>query len=579
MPQRRIERRRAADGVALPDSLHPLLRRIYALRGVGNPEDLDQSLASLLDFHALGGMPKAVDLVAGCLHDRRRILIVGDFDADGATSSALGMRALRRLGAAQVDYLVPNRFEYGYGLTPEIVALAADRHPDLIITVDNGISSHAGVRAARAAGMRVLVTDHHVPGPVLPDADAIVNPNLPGDAFPSKSLAGVGVMFYLLLALRARLRAESWFEARSIPEPRLAEFLDIVALGTVADLVPLDHNNRVLVAQGLARMRAGRSVAGIQALFEVAHRDPARLTAADLAFGAAPRLNAAGRLTDMSLGIELLLTDDAARAHALALQLDELNHQRREIEAQMQEEALQSLASMRFDGEDSGLPLGVCLFREEWHQGVVGLVASRIKDRAQRPVIAFARAGDGMLKGSGRSVKGLHLRDALAAVDTRCPGLLSKFGGHAMAAGLSLAESDFGAFAAEFDAEVRRRVTAEELAGVILSDGELPAQYLTLECAELLRNAGPWGQGFPEPVFDGEFRLLSQRVVGEGHLKMELLNPLGRVPVEAIAFRQSDALPASGCERVRVVYRPDVNEFRGERRLQLLVDFVEPVVP
>lgn len=579
MSQRRIERRRMVDGTALPDELHPLLRRIYAMRGVGSPADLDPSLASLLDFRTLGGMAEAVDLVAGCLQNRQRILIVGDFDADGATSSALGVRALRRLGAAQVDYLVPNRFEYGYGLTPEIVGLAAERHPDLIITVDNGISSHAGVQAARTAGIRVLVTDHHVPGPTLPDADAIVNPNLFGDAFPSKCLAGVGVMFYLLLALRARLRADGWFEARSIPEPKLAEFLDIVALGTVADLVPLDHNNRVLVAQGLARMRAGRSVAGIQALLEVARRAPARLTASDLAFGVAPRLNAAGRLTDMSLGIELLLTDDAVRARELALRLDELNHQRREIEAQMQEDALQSLADLRFDSEDSALPLGVCLFREEWHQGVVGLVASRIKDRVHRPVIAFARAGDGMLKGSGRSVKGLHLRDALAAVDTRCPGLVVKFGGHAMAAGLSLAESDFETFAAEFDAEVRRRVKAEELTGVILSDGELPAEYLTLECAELLHNAGPWGQGFPEPVFDGEFRLLSQHVVGDGHLKMSLLEPASRVQVEAIAFRQGDALPASGCERVRVVYRPDVNEFRGKRRLQLLVDFVEPVVP
>lgn len=579
MTARRIERRRAAEGVTLPETLHPLLRRLYLARGVSAAADLDQSLATLCDFHGLSGLAEAVKLVAGCLRGGKRMLIVGDFDADGATSSALGVRALRKFGAAQVDYLVPNRFEYGYGLTPEIVRLAAERHPDLIITVDNGISSHAGVSAARAAGMRVLVTDHHVPGASLPDADAIVNPNVPGDGFPSKCLAGVGVMFYLLMALRAHLRAKGWFGARGVPEPKLAEFLDIVALGTVADLVPLDHNNRVLVAQGLARIRARRSVAGIQALLEIARREATRLTVADLAFGVAPRLNAAGRLTDMSLGIELLLTDDPLRAQMLAAQLDELNHQRREIEAQMQEEALQVLERMGFNGEDPTLPFGLCLFREEWHQGVVGLVASRIKDQTHRPVIAFARAGDGLLKGSARSVKGVHVRDVLAAVATQYPGLIDKFGGHAMAAGLSLAEKHFEEFSSAFDAEVRRHMTADDLTDVIYSDGELSRQYLTIECAERLRSAGPWGQGFPEPVFDGEFRLLSRRVVGTGHLKMELMEPASGIQVEAIAFRQDGAHLPADCDRVRLVYRPDVNHYRGEQRLQLLVDFIEPVVP
>ncbi|MGH8279796.1 MAG: single-stranded-DNA-specific exonuclease RecJ [Gammaproteobacteria bacterium] len=579
MPRLRIERRPPGEATGLPDSLHPLLRRLYAARGVRSAAELDPSLASLCDFQGLLGLQPAVELVAACLREDRRILIVGDFDADGATSSALGVRALRKLGAQHVDYLVPNRFEYGYGLTPEIVELAATRHPDLIVTVDNGISSHAGVLAAHRAGIRVLVTDHHVPGASLPEADAILNPNLPGDAFPSKCLAGVGVMFYLLLALRSRLRTDGWFVARGISEPRLAEFLDIVALGTVADLVPLDHNNRVLVAQGLARMRAGRGIPGIQALLEVARRAPARLSAADLAFGAAPRLNAAGRLTDMSLGIELLLTDDAARARSLAVQLDELNHERRAIEAGMQQEALAALASMGTEDSDASLPFGVCLFRPEWHQGVVGLVAARVKERVHRPVIAFARAGEGSLKGSARSVRGLHLRDTLEAVDTRHPGLIEKFGGHAMAAGLSLREEKFPEFAAAFDAEVHRRLNAEDLRGVILSDGELPAEYLTLECAELLQAAGPWGQGFPEPVFDGEFIFESQRVVGAGHLRMQLRALHVSQPLVAIAFRQAGALPAGGCARVHIVYRPGVDEYGGERRLQLLVEHVEPVVP
>ncbi len=577
MKPHRIERRIPLAGTHFSESLHPLLRRIYAARQIHNDADLDNALSALYDYRAFSNMEQAVTLLANCLEQQQRILIVGDFDADGATSSALGVRALRRLGATQVDYLVPNRFEYGYGLTPEIVALAAERKPHLIITVDNGISSLAGVQAARTAGIRVLVTDHHLPGPELPDADAILNPNLPGDAFPSKHLAGVGVMFYLLLALRARLRADNWFVSRGIPEPNLAEYLDIVALGTVADLVPLDHNNRVLVTQGLIRLRAGRCVPGIRALLELGKRNLERLTAADLGFAVAPRLNAAGRLTDMSLGIECLLADDPAQASELAARLDTLNHERRHIEARMQEDALRALQKLGVDAADPMLPFGLCLFDEEWHQGVVGLVASRVKDRVHRPVIAFARTEDGTLKGSARSVKGVHIRDALEAVSTRHPGLIAKFGGHAMAVGLTLAADAFETFAPAFDAEVRRWLTAQDLAGVMHTDGELAPELITLETAVMLRMAGPWGQGFPEPSFDGVFQLLERRIVGEKHLKMALAEPVTGLRLEAIAFNQDGAQLPPGCTQVRIVYRPDINEYRGEQRLQLLVDAIEPV--
>jgi single-stranded-DNA-specific exonuclease len=577
MNQCRIERRNVDAKLRLPDSLHPLLRRIYAARQVHGDTELDTSLTVLHDYRAFSNMESAVTLLIDCLEHSKRILVVGDFDADGATSSALGVRALRSLGATDVDYLVPNRFEYGYGLTPEIVALAAQREPYLIITVDNGISSLAGVQAARAVGIRVLVTDHHLPGAELPDADAILNPNLPGDGFPSKSLAGVGVMFYLLLALRARLRTSNWFDRRGIPEPNLAEYLDIVALGTVADLVPLDHNNRVLVAQGLARIRAGRCVPGIRALLELGKRRLPRLTAADLGFAVAPRLNAAGRLTDMSLGIECLLTDDSAHARELAVQLDALNHERRDIEARMQDDALRALEKLGVDAADPALPFGLCLFNEEWHQGVVGLVASRTKDRVHRPVIAFARVEDGTLKGSARSVKGLHIRDALEAVSTRHPGLIAKFGGHAMAAGLTLAADEFNRFAQAFDAEVHRWLSVEDLMGIMHTDGELEPEMLTLETAELLRMSGPWGQGFPEPSFDGVFGLQERRIVGNGHLKLALMEPATGLRLDAIAFNQTGENLPNECKQVRIVYRPAVNEYRGEQHLQLLVDAIEPV--
>ena len=576
MKLRRIERRVTPTGTSLPESLHPLLQRLYAARGLLSAADMDLTLATLADYRSLGGMERAVTLLAGALAQGQRILVVGDFDADGATSSALLVRVLRRFGASQADYLVPNRFEYGYGLTPEIVALAAERRPELIITVDNGISSNAGVAAAKARGIRVLVTDHHLPGATLPEADAILNPNLAGDTFPSKSLAGVGVVFYLLTALRAKLRESGWFTARNLGEPNLAEHLDLVALGTVADLVPLDRNNRVLVAEGMRRIRAGRCSPGIRAIMETGNRDLKRLSAADLGFTVAPRLNAAGRLTDMSLGIECLLTDDLGRARALASRLDELNRERRNIEARMQQEALASLAGMDFSNEDPELPVGLTLFNPDWHQGLVGLVASKVKDRVHRPVIAFARADTGGLKGSGRSIRGFHLRDALEAVSTRHPGLMGKFGGHAMAAGLSLEESRLEEFRTAFDAVARRWLNPDDLAGVLHTDGELPPEYLDLASAELLRDAGPWGQAFPEPLFDGEFGLLDRRIVGNGHLKL-VLEHAGGMRCDAIAFGQTGEHLPAGCRKVRVAYKPDVNEFRGERQLQLLVEQIEPL--
>lgn len=572
----RIQRRPMVDGHGLPDELHPLLRRLYAARGIGNAAELDLALTRLEDYRQLSGMQAAVQLLMETLAAEQRILVVGDFDADGATSSALLVRVLRRFGANQVDYLVPNRFEYGYGLTPEIVALAAERKPDLIITVDNGISSHAGVRAARERGIKVLVTDHHLPGATLPAAEAILNPNLPGDAFPSKSLAGVGVVFYLLTALRAELRNQGWFQAKGLPEPNLAEYLDIVALGTVADVVPLDRNNRVLVAEGLRRIRAGRCIPGIRALMQVGNRDLKRANAADFGFTVAPRLNAAGRLTDMSLGIECLLTDDEARAMELAVRLDELNQERRDIEAKMQQDALAAIARMGIQEDDPELPMGLSLFHEEWHQGVVGLVASKIKERVHRPVIAFARADAETLKGSGRSIPGMHIRDALEAIATRYPGLLGKFGGHAMAAGLSLKSADLEAFRVAFAAEAGRWLSRDDLEGVLHSDGELEPGYLNLECAELLRGAGPWGQSFPEPLFDGEFRLLERRIVGKGHLKLLLEHASGSPRCEAIAFGQTGEKIPADCKRVHIAFKPDVNEYRGERRLQLLVQHIEP---
>ncbi len=569
-----IRQREVPSDHDLPDSLHPVLQRVYAARKLTSADALERTLRALAPLDQMGGVERAAEVLAAALRRNAHIIIVGDFDADGATSSALAVRALRAMGHQRVDYLVPNRFEYGYGLSPEIVALAATRSPDVLVTVDNGISSISGVEAAKACGMQVIVTDHHLPGAKLPAADAIVNPNLPDDAFPSKALAGVGVIFYVMSALRARLRAEGWFAERGLVEPNLAAFLDLVALGTVADVVPLDRNNRILVDQGLRRIRAGQCCVGITALLESAGRDPRRLVAADLGFAVGPRLNAAGRLEDMSLGIECLLTDDLAQARRLARELDELNRQRREIETQMREEALVALGGL--EGlETQQLPAGICLMDEGWHQGVIGILASRIKERLHRPVIAFAPAGEGELKGSARSVPGLHMRDLLDRIATMQPGLITKFGGHAMAAGLSLPLERFDAFRSAFEAAVADEIGEDGLQEVLYTDGALAPEDFDLGLAEAIREAGPWGQNFPEPEFDGTFEVVQSRIVGNGHVKLTLRHPEGGQWLDGIAF--------GGVERgwhevrpwARIVYRLDVNEFRGRRNLQLIVSHLE----
>lgn len=571
-----ISRRVASEAsIQWPDTLHPRLQSIYAARGVQAAGDLDRGLASMLRPQQLKGLEGAVTLLVEALEQRQRILIVGDFDADGATSSALAMLALRDMGAADVQYLVPNRFDFGYGLTPEIVEVAKARQPDLIVTVDNGISSLEGVAAAHAAGIKVLVTDHHLPGAVLPDAEAIVNPNQPGCEFPSKNLAGVGVIFYLMSALRSRLREKSWFQAQALTEPNMGSYLDLVALGTVADVVPLDNNNRILVHQGLQRIRSGHARPGILALLDVSGRSRLRLVASDLGFTVGPRLNAAGRLDDMSLGIECLLCDSPDLAREMAIELDDLNKDRRAIEAGMQQEALKSLESLSLDSDQ--LPWGVCLYDSQWHQGVIGILASRIKERFHRPVIAFADANEEEIKGSARSIPGLHIRDALDAVASANPGLLTKFGGHAMAAGMSLKKQDYPRFQKAFDQVVRESLSTSDLQAEILSDGELTPQEMNLPLAYTLREAGPWGQHFPEPIFDGEFYLVQQRIVGEKHLKLVLaLDAQGQHVVDAIAFNVDVALwPNNAAKKVRLAYRLDVNEFRGRESLQLMVEYIE----
>lgn len=558
---------------ALGEELHPVLRNVYAARGLRTREDLNQSLERLAPVGSLGGAADAAQLLLH--HARRRVLVVGDFDADGATSTALMLRALRSCGFAAVDFLVPNRFEYGYGLTPEIVAVAAERAPSLIVTVDNGISSHAGVAAARARGIDVLITDHHLPGAELPDANVIVNPNVPGNGFTSGALAGVGVAFYVCAALRRALESEGALPAGA---PGIAALLDLVALGTVADVVPLDANNRVLVAQGLARIRAGRCVPGISALLAVARRSQAELVASDLGFAVAPRLNAAGRLTDMSIGIRCLLADDPLEAAALAAELDALNAQRREIEADMQMQALTAVRALRV--ADSGVQRsGVCLFDAAWHQGVVGLVAGRVKEQLRRPVVAFALSDERNLRGSARSVPGVHIRDVLEAVATREPGMLEKFGGHAMAAGLSLPRAHLDRFARAFDAEVARAMAASAVSDGLETDGELAAADIALPLAEALRAGGPWGAAFPEPLFDGVFEVRgTARVLAGRHLKFQVAAREERGGFEAIAFNSVDpqipAQPPNG--RIRLVYRLGINDYQGERRLQLVVEHLLP---
>jgi single-stranded-DNA-specific exonuclease len=553
-----------------------VLRRVYAARGLRSALEISLALDRLLPVSTLEGVDAAAELLAQH-RSAGRVIVVGDFDADGATSTALIVRALRAWSFSSVDFLVPNRFEFGYGLTPEIVALAAERRPTLIVTVDNGISSLAGVAAARERGIDVLVTDHHLPGERLPEANVIVNPNLGASLFASRALAGVGVALYVMAAVRRRLEGEGRLPQEA---PSAAEYLDLVALGTVADLVPFDTNNRVLVAQGLKRIRAGRCVAGIGALLTIAGRRRPDLSAADLAFAVAPRLNAAGRLDDMSIGIQCLLTDDGKRAAELACELDRLNQERRAIEARMQAEALAAVRQLRDPDFGAARVSGLTLFHESWHQGVVGLVAGRVKDRIGRPVIAFACAGEGQLRGSARSVPGLHIRDVLEAIATRHPDLISRFGGHAMAAGLTLQRDSLDSFARAFDREVARCMGGAATGECVETDGELAVEEIALDTAAALREGGPWGQAFPEPSFDGLFAVRTARVVGDKHLKMWIELPRTGRTFDAIAFNHLEQ-PAAGDHELpsgdaRLVYRLDINEYQGERRLQLLIDHVLP---
>ena len=568
-------RRRVAKATALPESLDPLLRQIYANRGITSETQLERSLKGLLHYQDLNGIDVAISLLVEALKLQSRIVIVGDFDADGATSTALAIKALRQMGFQQVSYHIPNRFDDGYGLSPQVVHDVAKKGVDLIITVDNGISSFEGVDVAHEYGIRVLVTDHHLPGHSLPQADAIINPNLADCAFLSKSLAGVGVTFYLMTALRAELEKQGWFTAQGLARPNMADYLDLVALGTVADVVPLDENNRIFVYEGLRRIRAGRCCAGIKALTEVSRKELSQLVSSDLGFALGPRLNAAGRLDDMSVGVALLLTNDIGVAREIANELDGLNQTRREIEAGMQEEA--STIFRQFITTQDDLPNGLAIYHPQWHQGVVGILASRIKEKLHRPVIAFAPSGDGLLKGSGRSIHGVHLRDALERLNTLNPGLMVKFGGHAMAAGLSLEEDKFPLFQRHFSALMAELVSAEQLQGVILTDGELSDSQLSLPIAEMLREAGPWGQAFPEPLFDGKFTLLQQRIVGSKHLKMMLQPINSHVMIDAIAFNVDvNIWPDNSIKTVELAYRLDVNEFRGQRNAQLLVEHIWP---
>ena len=547
-----------------------LLARLFAQRGIVDQSEIDFSLGNLLPPDSMKGLSEAANVVASTIVNRQKIIIVGDFDADGATSTALMVHCLRAC-EADVDYLVPNRFEFGYGLTPEIVAVAAKMQPALIVTVDNGISSVDGVGAANALGIETVITDHHLPGDVVPAATAIVNPNQTGCAFPSKALAGVGVSFYLLSAVRKVLRQKLWFEQKQLSEPLLADYLDLVALGTIADVVPFDKNNRVLVNEGIRRMRAGKIRPGIRALLAVSGTNFKKLVSRDIAFGVAPRLNAAGRLEDMSIGIECLLSETDAGAVVLAEQLDGINKARRSIEDEMKDQAIEIVkAAVASNSESTKTEkYGVCLYNASWHQGVVGIIASRIKDRVHRPTIAFAKVSDTEIKGSARSIHGLHIRDALDAIATANPGLIDKFGGHAMAAGLSLPLARFAEFAALFDAEARKGLSKGDLEQQVVSDGELEGEF-NLATARKIAEAAPWGQGFPEPVFDGEFEIIDQRILGGRHLKLRLLKD--DELIDAIAFNHNRLIE----ERMkRMAYRIDINEYRGLEKVQLIIEAVD----
>ncbi|HAS6169249.1 TPA: single-stranded-DNA-specific exonuclease RecJ [Vibrio vulnificus] len=574
-----IQRRPEPDLSLLPDSVPDILKRIYLNRGIQDISQLETAVKGLHSYQKLHGIELAVELLFEAIREQKRIIVVGDFDADGATSSALSVLALRMLGSNNVDYLVPNRFEDGYGLSPEVVEQAIALGAEVIMTVDNGVSSIEGVRYAKEHGLKVLVTDHHLPGQVLPEVDAMVNPNLQTCAFPSKALAGVGVAFYLMMALCVHMRQCAWFAEQGMAEPKLMELVDLVALGTVADVVPLDENNRILVHQGLQRIRAGKARPGIQALIEVAKRDARRLVAADFGFALGPRINAAGRLDDMSFGVELLMCNNIHAARRMAHELDGLNQTRKEIEEGMKQEAMAFCERLQF-GENSELPYGLALFQRDWHQGVIGILASRIKEKYHRPVIAFADGGDGYIKGSCRSIPGLHMRDALDLIDTQNPGLILKFGGHAMAAGLTIKECDFERFSQLFDQLVKCELDEAALKGIVLSDGELKSEEFSMHTAELLRSAGPWGQAFPEPIFDGEFKVLHQKLVGEKHLKL-MLEPLFKghptnIMIDGIAFNVDlRRWPDASVKTVRLAYKLDINEFRNNQSLQLMIEHIE----
>lgn len=556
--------------------LHPILQRVYAARGVQSSQELDYRLSNLMHYQSLSGIEAAAQCLGLAVMQQRRLLVVGDFDSDGATSSALAVSALYKLGAQHVDFLVPNRFEYGYGLTPEIVELALrTKKPDVIVTVDNGISSHEGVIAAKAAGLKVVITDHHLQATHLPRADAVVNPQQTGDQFPSKNLAGVGVIFYVMLALRHYLSSQAWFEKTNTALPNMRQFLDLVALGTVADLVSLDRNNRLLVTQGLQWIKAGKARPGIYALLKLAKREVGYLVASDLSFSVAPRLNAAGRLADMSLGIACLLETDRNRAYELALQLSQLNEERRSIEDTMKQEAFVILEKLI---EKKSLEKAICLFDPRWHQGVIGLLAARLTERLHRPTIIFAEGHQAdELKGSARSITGLHIRDLLETIAMRYPHLINKFGGHAMAAGLSLKKESFVEFAKIFQLECEQQLRPDMLQATCYTDGELTQQELALDLAELLRyGAGPWGQDFPEPLFEGCFRLLAQRLVGDKHLKMTLARLDAGKQIDAIAFNVNlSHWPNHRAERINARYRLGVNYYQGRKTLQLIVESLD----
>ncbi|MFK7794241.1 MAG: single-stranded-DNA-specific exonuclease RecJ [Gammaproteobacteria bacterium] len=573
----RVKRRAPLSEQPLAQSQLPdLLQRVYANRGVTDPAHLELSIQNILPPASLMGVEAAAELLFEKIRNDQSMIIVGDYDADGATSTALAMRGLTNLGAGKISYIVPNRFEYGYGLTPEIVDLAKNSDPNLIITVDNGISSIAGVKRARDLGVDVLVTDHHLPGHELPNANVIVNPNQPGDDFKSKSLAGVGVMFYVLIALRSYMREQDWFKSQNIPEPNFAEMLDLVALGTIADVVPLDRNNRILVEQGLRRIRAGQCCPGILALLKVAGSEYTRAVSTDLAFYVGPRVNAAGRLEDMSIGIECLLASSEHAANEIATRLHALNIERREIESQMKEEAIKSLDRIKTDKlVKNKNELGICVYQSDWHQGVIGILAARIKEKYYRPTIAFANSGDNELKGSARSIPGVHIRDVLDTVAARYPDIIAKFGGHAMAAGLSLPKDKYDEFVTAFHQVLEEWLTIEDLHDEILSDGELNEKNLSLATAKILRTSGPWGQGFPVPVFDGEFKVLDYRVVGEHHLKLTLQSSQGNNSVNAIAFNYANFDWNNRAAVVHAAYELEVNHFRGIESPQLLIRHLE----